>query len=186
MISLIDRIQRLVQDGRVQAGLAIAAMFVAVFIFLASQYDETGIETTSGMRRVQTDGEHCSMILPDGWTWQAASWTAVSPRGTEVGFSESLYGWPRHVAWESEVQAFRSRYADRSDVTVTIDDDTLRVDFGPGGGLSVTQRFDRVGCHLTFSQSGGVRDEEFSTWQRLIESLERTSPTGTPRETPFV
>lgn len=183
---MIERVRRLVRDGRIQAALAIVAMFVLVSIFLASQYGDTGIEQVGDARRVYTDGEHCSMILPADWSWRPASWTAVSPLGTEVGFSESLYGRPQYIAWEEEVEQFRSRYADRSNVTVTIDDDTLRVDFGPGGGLSVTQRFDRVGCHLTFSQQGGARDEEFSTWEQMIDSLERTSPTGTPRETPFV
>jgi hypothetical protein len=70
----------------------------------------------------------------------------------------------------------------REDATVEVDEDTVRVDYGPRGGLSILQRFDRVGCLLTFSGAGENRAGEAAVWDEIIASLVRTSPTDTPEE----
>jgi hypothetical protein len=48
----------------------------------------------------------------------------------------------------------------------------------------VLQRFDRVGCLLTFSGAGGGREQELAVWEEIVASLERTSPTDNPQEVP--
>lgn len=170
------------RDTRVQIGLAVGLSFLFVMIVIATQYGETGIDEVQGIRRVQSDGEHCSIVLPEGWSWRPASWTAVSPNGTEMGLSETLHGRPEYPEWEETVQEVLARYEGREDVTVTHSDDAIRIDFGENGGLSVIQRFDRVGCRITFSGGGSVRGQEIGDWEEIIDSLVRTSPTGTPVE----
>ncbi|MFW6075078.1 MAG: hypothetical protein ACOC9Y_05735 [Chloroflexota bacterium] len=166
----------------VQIGFAVAVSLIIILVVVASRYGETGIDESDGVRRVQTDGEHCSAVLPDDWDWRPASWTAISPHGTQMGFSETLHGRPEYPEWEESADEILERYEDRDDVTVSVDEDLIRMDFGESGGLSVIQRFDRVGCRLTFSGGGDNREQELPVWEEIIDSLTRTSPTGTPQE----
>ncbi|MBA2452016.1 MAG: hypothetical protein H0V47_02505 [Chloroflexia bacterium] len=146
-----------------------------------SAFGDSGIEEApslgDGVQRVRTGGERCAVPLMEGWTWRGGSSTLISPNGTTVGFSETLHGRPMYPEWEETVHDMASRYEGRDDVTVTEDDTTLRIDFGPGAGLSVTQRFDRVGCHLTFAPpADDVRAREGDSWEELVRSVERVFP----------
>lgn len=148
---------------------------------LSSVFGDSGIEEVTGTdgetQRVRTDGERCALPLHDGWTWRPASWTLVTPNGTMIGFYETLHGRPVYTEWEEELDQIVERHEGRDDAIIERDDTSLRVDFGAGGGLSVVQRFDRVGCHLTFSPpSSEVRAEEIDMWEELIASVERTYP----------
>ena len=172
---------RLRADSRIQLALVFGATILITGAIIASRYGESGVEIVDGQRRVQTDGEHCALILPDGWSWRAASWTAESPNGTILGFSEQLFGRPEYPEWQEVSDSMAARNQNRGDATVETDGDSVRVDFGPEGGLSVLQRFDRVGCLVTFSGTG-AKAVETDTWEAIIASLERTSPTGTPEE----
>lgn len=174
-------IQRIRNDSRIQLALVFVITMLITAAIIASRYGESGIETVDGQRQVQTDGEHCALILPDGWGWRAASWTATSPNGTILGFSQQILGRPENPEWEEVSGAMIERNEERGDATVEVDEDTVRVDYGPEGGLSVLQRFDRIGCLLTFSGAGS-RDAEINEWENIIASLQRTSPTDTPEE----
>jgi hypothetical protein len=133
--------------------------------------------------RVQSNRQYCAMTLPEGWTWRPASWAAVSPLGTEVAFADYLYGRPMYPEWEEAKRTSIEQVKRRTpDVQVTDEPSRLVFDFGPDGGYAVLQRFDRVGCHLTFSRIAGARAQEFDTWLEIIASLERTSPD--PKFTP--
>ncbi len=175
-------VKRIRQDGRIQIALALGVTILFVTVIIASRYGTSGIEDFEGERRVYSDGEHCALILPDEWGWRAASWTAVSPNGTILGFSEEVYGRPENPEWEEVSEAMIQRTLERGDATVEADDDTVRIDFGADGGLSILQRFDRVGCLLSFSGTGEKRAEEEAVWEEIIASLVRTSPTDTPEE----
>jgi hypothetical protein len=173
--------ERVRADSRIQLALVFGLTMLLAGALIASRYGESGIETIDGQRRVQTDGEHCALILPDGWGWRAASWTAISPSGTSLGFSEQILGRPEYPEWDEVAGAMVARNAGREDATVETNDELVRLDFGPEGGLSILQRFDRIGCLLTFSGTGG-RNAEYTEWEAIIASLERTSPTDTPEE----
>lgn len=126
---------------------------------------------------VQSDRQYCAVTLPEGWTWRPASWAAISPLGTEMAFADYLYGRPQYPEWEEAKQSTIEQVKRRTpSVTIIEDDDTVRVDYGPDGGLAVLQRFDRVGCQLTFSRVAGARAEEEPVWEQIVASLERTSP----------
>lgn len=129
-------------------------------------------------QRVRTMGERCAVPLLDGWSWRPASWTLITPGGTTVGLYETLHGRPLYEDWDETVELTVGRYEDRDDVDVIVEgDDYVRVDFGEDGGISVIKRFDRVGCHLTFSPSSGeTRAEEIGMWEAFIDSVERTYP----------
>lgn len=135
--------------------------------------------------QIESEGEHCSLTLPDGWTWRPASWVAISPLGTRMAFEEDLYGRPQYADWEEE-RARTIADGERSGATVTADEDTVRLDFGDGGGLTVLQKFDRVGCRVTFSNARSSRASELPVWEQIVASLARTSPTPnfTPPATP--
>jgi hypothetical protein len=106
-----------------------------------------------------------------------ASGTRSGPLGTEMAFADYLYGRPQYPEWEEAKSSAIEQVTRRTpDVEITEDDDTLRVDYGPDGGLAVLQRFDRVGCQLTFSRVAGARAQEIEAWEQIIASLERTSP----------
>lgn len=180
----VPNVRAIIADRRIQFALVVLLMLAATLALIASRYGETGIEEVEGARRVKTDGEHCAIILPDGWGWRAASWTAVSPGGTILGFSEQLYGRPEFPEWEEVSESMIERNRQRQGATVETDDDSVRVDYGSNGGLSVLQRFDRVGCLLTFSGAGGGREQELAVWEEIVASLERTSPTDNPQEVP--
>jgi hypothetical protein len=164
------------RDARVQFALVTALMFVVAMLAIASQYGNSGVEVVNGERRVQSEGERCAITLPDGWSWRPATWTAVSPLGTKLGFGEERYGRPEFPDWEEAVEATLARHGGQSGVTVTSDADFVQIDFGPNGGLSYTRHFDAAGCLLTFSYVDGARAQEFATWQAIIASLERTYP----------
>jgi hypothetical protein len=176
--------RKIAADSRIQIGLVAGGTFLVVMTLIAAQYGTTGVAVENGVRTVQSQEERCQIVLPEGWSWRPASWTAVSPNGTELGFSESLHGRPQFPEWEETRGGIIARYEDRDGVTVTSDEDTVRVDFGPQGGLSVVQRLDRVACHFTFSNSSGAREQEQPVWEEIILSLERTYPEDSaPTET---
>jgi hypothetical protein len=144
-------------------------------------FGDSGIEEhpgfEDGTKRVRTDGERCAVPLLDGWTWRPASWSFVSPAGATVGFNETLHGRPLYPEWDEAIDDMTARYVGRDDVALTREPDMVRIDFGENGGLSVIQRFDRVGCHLIFSPSSStVRAAEIDEWELLINSVERTYP----------
>jgi hypothetical protein len=127
---------------------------------------------------VQTDGEHCAITLPDGWTWLVAKSSARSPLGTELAFTEQLFGRPEYPDWDEARQATIDDTTRRvPDAEIEASDDRVRIDYGPDAGLTVLQRFDRVGCQLTFSRVAGARAQEIVEWEAIIASLERSSPT---------
>jgi hypothetical protein len=127
---------------------------------------------------VQTDEEHCAITLPDGWTWLPAKWSARSPLGTELSFTEMLLGRPQYPEWEeARQQAIDDIQSRVPDAKIDATDDRVTIDYGDDGGLMVLQRFDRIGCQLTFSRVEGARAQEIADWEAIIDSLERTSPT---------
>lgn len=182
---MIGRLRRkIAADSRIQLALVAGGTFLVVMTLIAAQYGTTGVAEVNGVRKVQSQEERCQITLPEGWSWRPASWTAISPEGTELGFSESLHGRPQFPEWEETRDATIARYEGRDGVTVTSDEDTVWVDFGPQGGLSVVQLLDRVACHFTFSNSSGNRAEELPVWEEIILSLERTYPEDSmPTET---
>lgn len=144
-------------------------------------FGDSGIEESPDFgeagQRVRTGGERCAVPLMEGWTWRPASWSLITPGGATVGFYETLHGRPLYAEWEETIDDTLSRYEGRDDVQVTREDEYVRIDFGEDGGLSVIQRFDRVGCHLIFSPASREnRAQEIGEWERLIESVERTYP----------
>lgn len=133
--------------------------------------------------RIVSDGEHCAIILPAGWTWYPAKWTAGSPAGTQLSFDEIVLGRPQNPDWSELRQSTIDDVTRRNpEAKVTVDDDRIRIDYGTSGGLSIIQRFDRIGCRLAFSGSKDTRATEQPLWDAIIASLERTSPT--PNFTP--
>ena len=174
-------LQRIRKDSRIQLALAFGFIVLVTIGIIASSYGETGVEIVDGQRRVETDGEHCAIVLPDGWGWRPAAWTANSPSGTNLGFQEQVLGRPENPEWEEIAGGMVARNEDRDDATLEHDEDTVRVDFGPDGGLSVLQRFDRIGCLLSFS-GGGDRAGEIDDWEAIVASLARSSPTDNPEE----
>ena len=139
--------------------------------------ETVGEELNAG--RVESDAQHCAITLPEGWTWLPAKWSARSPLGTELSFSEMLFGRPNYPDWVEARQAaiddIQSRVPDAA--IDASDDDRVRIDYGADGGLMVLQRFDRIGCQLTFSRVAGARAQEIAAWEAIITSLERSSPT---------
>ncbi|HQX63270.1 MAG TPA: hypothetical protein PK593_07395 [Thermomicrobiales bacterium] len=132
---------------------------------------------------VKTEGEHCAITLPTGWTWYPAKWTAESPTGTQLSFDEIILGRPQNPDWSELRQSTIADVTRRNpSAVIEADDSVIRIDYGAAGGLSVIRRFDRIGCRLAFSNSRGTRAAEAQIWQGIIDSLERASPT--PNFTP--
>ncbi len=151
---------------------------LAVVLAGCSAYggETVGEELAAG--RVESDGQHCAITLPDGWTWLPAKWAARSPLGTELSFSEMLFGRPVYPDWDEARQAAIDDIQSRvPDADIDAVDDRVVIDYGDDGGMMVLQRFDRVGCQLTFSRVEGARAQEIDAWQSIIDSLERSSPT---------
>lgn len=132
--------------------------------------------------RIVSNGEHCALTLPVGWTWLPASWVATSPLGTRMAFDEELYGRPQYASWEEARDKLVADAEGRANSTVTWDDDSVQIDYGDNAGLVVLQRFDRVGCKVTFANARSSRAQELPVWETIVQSLERTSPT--PEFTP--
>lgn len=160
--------------GRIRTLLALLA--TAALLGGCSAYGGQTIGATD-TGRVQSNREYCAITLPEGWTWRPASWAAVSPLGTEVAFSDYLYGRPMYPEWDEAKRTAIEQVTQRvPGVQITDDPDRLVFDYGPDNGYVVLQRFDRVGCQLTFSRVAGARAQEFEVWQQIVASLERTSP----------
>jgi len=161
---------------RVRSVLVVGALAVVLSGCAAYGGETVGEELDGGF--IRTDAEHCAVTLPEGWTWLPAKWSARSPLGTELSFTEMLFGRPVYPEWEEARQAaiddIRSRVPDAK---IEASDDRVRIDYGDDGGLMVLQRFDRVGCQLTFPRVEGARAQEIEQWEAIIDSLERTSPT---------
>lgn len=156
--------------------IATAGTAAALSAFGGSGIEDTANDDGSG-QRVRTMGERCAVPLWDDWTWRPASWTLISPGGTTVGFYETLHGRPLYTEWNEMIDETLSRYEGRDDFEITRSDEYVRIDFGENGGLNVIQKFDRVGCHLTFAPgSSDTRAQEIDLWEELIESVERTYP----------
>lgn len=170
------------RDTRVQFALITGLIFIVAMLVIASQYGQSGIEVVDGERRVQSEGGRCAITLPDGWSWRPATWTAISPQGTNVGFGEERYGRPEFPEWGEAVEATLARHNGQAGVSVSSDEEFVRVDFGPTGGLSYTRHFDSAGCILTFSYVAGAREQELPTWETIIASLERIYPGRTVEE----
>lgn len=161
----------------VAAVVLLTATTAAALAALGDDGIEESVEFGETGQRIRTDGERCAVPLMEGWTWRPASWSLVSPGGAIVGFYETLHGRPLYTEWDEEIDQTLSRYVGRDDVEIIREDEYVRIDFGDEGGLSVIQRFDRVGCHLTFSPSSSeLRAQEIESWEMLIASVERTYP----------
>ncbi len=169
----------LLRQRLIRTGAAAGLLSLSVLLSACSAYGGEEIEASeAGGGRIVTQGEHCAITIPEGWRWYPATWTAESPGGSQLQFDENLYGRPEYPDWEEAKQAAIDDVTRRIDnVEVTETEDSVRFDYGESGGLSVLQRFDRVGCRLTFIDSGGARAEELDTWESIIDTLERTSPT---------
>lgn len=162
-----------------RAGAGVGVLALTLLLSACSAYGGNEIEASeAGGGRVITQGEHCAIVIPEGWHWYPATWTAESPAGSRLQFDENLYGRPEYPDWEESKETAIDDVTRRVDsVEVTETDDSVRFDYGDDGGLSVLRRFDRVGCRLTFIDSDGARAEEFDTWESIIATLERVSPT---------
>lgn len=164
--------------------IVIAVLLVTATTAAAlAAFGDSGIEEIAGLdnresgQRVRTAGERCGIPLLEGWTWRPAAWTLLTPGGTTVGLYETLHGRPQYPEWDEMVDDTLSRYEGRDDVDITREPEYVRLDFGDNGGLSVIRRFDRVGCHLSFSPpSSEVRAQEIEQWEALVASVERTYP----------
>ena len=158
-----------------------AVLVVGVLAVLVSGCSVYGGETVGEELEggfVQTDAEHCAITLPEGWTWLPAKSSAKSPLGTELSFTEMLFGRPMYPEWDEARQQTIDDIESRvPDAEIDATADRVRIDYGEDGGLMVLQRFDRVGCQLTFSRVAGARTQEIADWEAIIASLERTSPT---------
>lgn len=160
----------------VRAGLLVGV--VALLLVGCTGYGGETVGEELDVGRVVSDGEHCAMTLPEGWTWLPAKWSGKSPLGTEVAFSEQIFGRPLNPTWEEARDATIADITSRvPDAKVDAEADSIRIDYGDDGGLTVLQRFDRIGCQLTFSRVEGARAQEINEWEAIIDSLERTSPT---------
>jgi hypothetical protein len=171
-----------VSIGQIRSSAAALGLLALLGLVLLSGCAGYGGETVGAAGnhsgRIQSDKEYCALTLPEGWTWRPAAWAAVSPLGTEMAFADYLYGRPQYAEWEEDKAARIEQVTRRTlNVQITETEDSLRIDYGPQGGLAVLQRFDRVGCHLTFSNSdSSARAQEIAVWEQIIASLERTSP----------
>lgn len=161
-----------------QAKRLLALLAVTLLLGGCSAYGGDTIGAEGGdSGRVQSDREYCAITLPEGWTWRPASWAAVSPLGTEMAFADYLYGRPMYPEWDEAKASTIEQITRRTpDASITSDDNRLVIDYGEDAGYAWLQRFDRVGCQLTFSRVEGAREQEFEVWQEIIASIERTSP----------
>ncbi|HUG15708.1 MAG TPA: hypothetical protein VMM78_11905 [Thermomicrobiales bacterium] len=161
-----------------QMKILLALLATALLLSGCSAYGGQTISASDiDAGRVQSNRQYCAMTLPAGWTWRPASWAAISPLGTAVAFADYLYGRPMNPEWDEAKRSTIEQVTQRTpDVLISDDGDRLVIDYGPDGGYAVLQRFDRVGCQLTFSRVAGARVQEFAVWQQIIDSLERTSP----------
>lgn len=177
-------IDRFMHDQRLQiiVGIISVVIFGAIPIIIGYAQSPNSDELVRSARVVHTDGDHCAITLPAGWTWRVASWTAVSPNGTELGFSEIFMGRPENPSWEEVAAEVERRAATREGAELTRDGDTIRIDYGPNGGLGIVHRFDWIACRLTFSGAEENKSIEMPVWEEIIDSLVRISPTGTPPE----
>lgn len=129
---------------------------------------------------VRSDSEYCELTLPDGWTWFPAQWAAESPNGTRMLFEDARYGRPENPDWEEVTQAKVASVRDRNpDATITEDTTSVTIDYGEEAGYAFLQRFDRVGCQVTFTNARETRAAEFDDWQEIIATFRRISPDPT-------
>ena len=160
----------------VRSVLLLAVFGIVVSGCAAYGGETVGEELVGGF--VQTEALHCAITLPEGWTWLPAKSAARSPLGTELSFTEQLFGRPQYPEWEEARQSTIDDILSRiPDAQIEGGPDRIRIDYGDDGGLVILQRFDRVGCQLTFSRVAGARAQEIDQWETIIASLERTSPT---------
>ena len=152
------------------------ATLVVAFSLLVTGCVYGGTTVTQGASGVVlTEGERCAVTLPVGWTWRPAVWTAVSPLGTQMGFREQMLGRPNNPNWEEVTRAAKDE-ANGAAIQELDNGATVRIDYGPNGGLYYLHRFDNVSCQLTFSFKDGARTQEQPEWDAIIASLERRVP----------
>ncbi len=177
-------IDRLKHDRRLHIIIGIVSVIIFGITPIIIGYTQGTSELTNDnvRRQVMTDDEHCAITIPAQWEWQPASWTAISPKGSQLGFSEIFLGRPENPEWHEVADEVLERAAARNDAQVTQTDNSIRIDYGPDGGLSFIQRYDWIVCRLTFSGQADSKSIELPVWEQIIDSLARVSPTGTPPE----
>jgi hypothetical protein len=136
--------------------------------------DESSVESPGVVR---SDTEYCELTLPEGWTWFPAMWAAESPSGTRMAFEDARYGRPANADWEEVIEEKVATARERTpQATISQTVYSLTVDYGPNAGYAHLQRFDTIGCQVTFSNAQDTRATEFETWQEIIASFRRISP----------
>jgi hypothetical protein len=163
--------------GTVSRKCPIVAVAIVVACVVAGCAGYGGEQVTSPEgKAIKSDAEHCQITLPEGWKWLPAAWAAESPLGTQMAFQEATYGRPEHPNWDEAIDLEEQEAVARG-ATVNQQPDRVVIDFGQNGGMSVIQRFDRIGCQLTFSTKQGVRAKEQPVWNQIVASLTRITPT---------
>lgn len=165
---------------RARAGLALVLVSLVAALVLSGcgAYGGEKVTSAEGTLEVLSDGEHCLIYLPAGWTWLPAQWMARSENGSSMAFSQALYGRPMYADWSEARQQMIDTARERSpEADIDEGADRILIDYGSEGGLALLQRFDRVGCQLTFTGRPDARAADFDDWQAIIDSLRRHSPT---------
>lgn len=174
-------------NGRRISALALPALALTLLLGGCAGYGGETSRESDGFLAVESAGEYCEVILPDGWTWYPARWSARSPGGTEMQFEDYLFGRPEYADWEEVLATKLTQTRERSpDAAIEETPNSLLIDYGENGGLAYLQRFDRVGCQVTFTNARETRATEYGTWQQIIASFRRVSPdpTFTPPAAP--
>lgn len=136
--------------------------------------DESGVDSPGVVR---SNTEYCELTLPEGWTWFPAMWAAESPGGTRMLFEDARYGRPGNAEWEEVIEEKVTAVRERTpQATIQQTVYSLTVDYGANAGYTHLQRFDRIGCQVTFSNAQATRATEFDSWQEIIASFRRISP----------
>lgn len=153
----------------------VGMVMVIVMAGCAGYGGETSSMENPGV--VRSDSEYCELTLPEGWTWFPAQWAAESPGGTRMLFEDARYGRPEYADWdevtEEKIAAVRSR---NPEATIVETANIVTINYGTGAGFVHLQRFDRIGCQVTFTNARETRATELDQWMTIIESLRRISP----------
>jgi hypothetical protein len=97
-----------------------------------------------------------------------------------VIFEDARYGRPNWAEWSEVVDLKIANARERTpNATITETETSLTIDYGDAAGLAYLQRFDTIGCQVTFSNARDTRATEFDQWQQIMDSFERISPDPT-------